>query len=165
MDETEYNRKIKICDEKGLKKAINKGMKKEKETGLKTNLDEIYDVFSDKNFIKNQMRDRYSGKFYKVPACYNSWYFCLIDLDGNVKICCQNDKITAGNIYKRSFKEIWMSKEFQKIRELGKFSFKPGTEDWKECNFCYWDKLQKDVHQKLMKYGKGGHNKIRVFQG
>lgn len=65
--------------------------------------------------------------FEKLPDLVNCTFrgicnWCVqkpyIDLDGNVSICCINQYIKIGNIFKSSFEEIWDGIPIQNIRKM-----------------------------------------------
>lgn len=48
--------------------------------------------------------------------CYVGWGFARILANGNVNPCLKAHRITVGNIYRQSFREIWNSEEQQLFR-------------------------------------------------
>jgi radical SAM protein with 4Fe4S-binding SPASM domain len=61
---------------------------------------------------------RYALGYYDSHPCYAPWTHSLIDFNGNVYICCMTrERIPPlGNINTQSFKEIWESLPYQRIR-------------------------------------------------
>jgi GTP 3',8-cyclase len=54
-----------------------------------------------------------------IPSqpCYVGWSFARILANGNVNPCLKAHRITVGNIYEQSFKEIWNSQKQQLFRK------------------------------------------------
>jgi len=48
--------------------------------------------------------------------CYAGWYFARILPDGNVNSCLKSHRIPVGNIYNKSFRDIWISKKQEEFR-------------------------------------------------
>lgn len=61
---------------------------------------------------------RYAFGYYDKHPCYAPWAHSLVDFNGNVYVCCMTrERIPSiGNIKTRSFKEIWESAAYQRIR-------------------------------------------------
>lgn len=61
---------------------------------------------------------RYAFGYYDQHPCYAPWTHSLIDFNGNVYVCCMTrERIPPiGNIRHQSFKEIWESPAYQRIR-------------------------------------------------
>lgn len=55
----------------------------------------------------------------KDKVCFIPWYSAYISWEGDVYPCCYyyNGQINFGNIFRKSFKEIWHSPAYQKFRE------------------------------------------------
>lgn len=51
----------------------------------------------------------------EIP-CYVGWLFARIMATGNVVPCCKGHRMTMGNVYKNSFKEIWNSFTYNEFR-------------------------------------------------
>ena len=61
-----------------------------------------------------------------VKKCYMGWFSATIGCRGNVWIGCGNKSLPpAGNIYKQSFKNIWLSSKAGTIRKNFKYTLKP----------------------------------------
>src|SRR5829696_1887823 len=60
----------------------------------------------------------YAFGYYDKSPCYAPWTHSLIDFNGNVYVCCMTrERIPPiGNIKSQSFKEIWESAAYQRIR-------------------------------------------------
>tara|TARA_R110000868_G_scaffold886_7_gene6758 strand:+ start:534 stop:1433 length:900 start_codon:yes stop_codon:yes gene_type:complete len=70
----------------------------------------------------------------RTKPCYYPFYKLYIHWNGDVQFCA-NDwgrVITVGNVFQQPIKEIWMSKEMQKVRMR---LVKKGR-DFKPCNNC-----------------------------
>jgi radical SAM protein with 4Fe4S-binding SPASM domain len=61
---------------------------------------------------------RYALGYYDNHPCYAPWTHSLIDFNGNVYVCCMTrERIPPlGNINTQSFKQIWESLPYQRIR-------------------------------------------------
>lgn len=66
--------------------------------------------------------------------CYYGWFYSAIKLNGDVSVCCFMQRLTIGNIYKTSFKNIWGSKAYARARAsaLTGYPFK----NYQECMNC-----------------------------
>jgi hypothetical protein len=49
--------------------------------------------------------------------CYVGWFFARILPDGNVNSCLKSHRIPVGNIYKHSFRDIWLSDKQAEFRK------------------------------------------------
>jgi MoaA/NifB/PqqE/SkfB family radical SAM enzyme len=52
----------------------------------------------------------------EVP-CYAGWLFARIMTTGSVVPCCKGHRMSMGNIYKNSFKDIWLSDTYNEFRK------------------------------------------------
>jgi radical SAM protein with 4Fe4S-binding SPASM domain len=61
---------------------------------------------------------RYALGYYDKHPCYAPWTHSLIDFNGNVYVCCMTrERMPAlGNLRDQSFREIWESAAYQRIR-------------------------------------------------
>ncbi len=55
------------------------------------------------------LRGVYDKEYVQQNSCYAGWLFSRIDAKGNVNPCLKSHKICVGNIYEKSFSEIWNS--------------------------------------------------------
>ncbi len=55
------------------------------------------------------LRGVYDKECVQENPCYTGWLFSRIDSQGNVNPCLKSHKICVGNIYEKSFSEIWNS--------------------------------------------------------
>ena len=67
--------------------------------------------------IDNSWKDLNSKESKKLTKCYMGWITVLIEVFGTVKIGCMDPlSPVAGNIYKKTLKEIWFSQKANDIR-------------------------------------------------
>jgi len=153
MDTTPNNKRIILKNDsiENLKKLIRKI--EFKKYRIKHNLNFIYNVFSDEAFVKHeQEREFCSIESVNARHCYYSWYNAFIDLSGNVTPCCLNHRAIMGNIYQKSFKEIWFSEEAKKIRSEAKNNLDLNKYMWQPCRFCFSNnKKNMRIHKKIIK--------------
>jgi radical SAM protein with 4Fe4S-binding SPASM domain len=103
--------------------------------------------------VPSNVLDNYntSGKFFETPpppACYSAWYYSFITLKGNVTPCALiPDHLIAGNILKKSYKDIWFSKKFMKIRLSGKYSL--FGHRYKACSQCLHHQFNCSMHNNI----------------
>lgn len=125
------------------------------------------------NFLKRinspaALKGKYeSGTITKQP-CYVGWAFVRILADGNINPCLKAHRISIGNIYKNSFRDIWNSQKQQLFRTK---SFKLDINDpyfrmignnpdiqFGCLNSCDNIQINIDIHKKyadmLEKYGR-----------
>ncbi|MBU1864370.1 MAG: radical SAM protein [Candidatus Omnitrophica bacterium] len=69
--------------------------------------------------VKERQKTEYDSNVDKLP-CYAGWDFARILTNGNVIPCCKGYLRPLGNIYKDSFKTIWMSRRYDEFRKKGK---------------------------------------------
>lgn len=50
------------------------------------------------------------------PPCYHGWFYSAIKLNGDVNVCCFMQRLTIGNVYKTSFKDVWESEAYSRAR-------------------------------------------------
>jgi MoaA/NifB/PqqE/SkfB family radical SAM enzyme len=50
------------------------------------------------------------------PPCFHGWFYSSIKLDGRVNVCCFLQRLTMGDVYKASFKDIWESEAYGHAR-------------------------------------------------
>lgn len=53
-------------------------------------------------------------------ACLNGWFSVIINIDGNVNICYRIPRMSLGNFFEMSFKDVWNSDEMLRTRLLWK---------------------------------------------
>ena len=70
------------------------------------------------------------------PPCFNGWFVMSVELDGSVGLCRRTDSIKVGDIKKGSFRDIWASKEFMRMRLAGRCGdFYKKNEDCRDCPY------------------------------
>ncbi len=57
----------------------------------------------------------YEKQVNNIP-CYIGWYYARVLTDGSIVPCCKAAKLSLGNIYDRSFSEIWHSLLYEEFR-------------------------------------------------
>lgn len=51
------------------------------------------------------------------PPCFHGYFYSAIRLNGDVNVCCFMQRVTIGNVFKSSFKDIWESDEYSRARQ------------------------------------------------
>lgn len=94
----------------------------------------------------------------KIRSCFIGWYYAFINFDGEVGPCCNFKKIlSVGNVYNDSFKSIWHSKAFHKLRLAGKYSL--FNHKFSVCNDCLcFRNFNNKIEQQLNKFQKHNTN-------
>ncbi|MBF0485630.1 MAG: radical SAM protein [Candidatus Omnitrophica bacterium] len=136
---------------------------------VKHNLFEIREVLTNGEFLKNPFsieRGRWNSDrlFYynnlhgDVTSCYTGWFYSLIDEKGRVIAPCDNIGIcVAGNIYDRSFKDIWFhSQKFKDIRRETLHSIDITKKRWAECRYCGHAVFNREIGEVLKGIKAGG---------
>lgn len=122
---------------------------------VNSNLEEIYDVYSNKNFLDSgQRREYYSGNKKKPRRCFFCWYQAFIELNCDVKPCCRRGDINIGNIKEKSFREIWNSDEYKRVRNNFKSDFDLNKDVWRNCNLCQYADLNRSIEKRVEKFQK-----------
>jgi radical SAM protein with 4Fe4S-binding SPASM domain len=143
---------VDACDHNS-KIALTKTMAHDIEVMLQKLLREKFFLRVASNLHRNH---RYSGKFLNKlnldpmppPACYHGWYYAFVSLAGNVTPCCKlKRELIAGNLYQASFRDIWNSDEFNKIRISGMTNLY--HKRFASCQMCCFYKLNEEVYEKL----------------
>jgi len=88
------------------------------------------------NFLNVFREQLNTTELYKLIPCYYGWLAALIDPDGVVNPCCRCYS-SPGNIYKKSFKDIWYSPSYNQFRKMSSVinvthTFPEGC----DCNSC-----------------------------
>jgi MoaA/NifB/PqqE/SkfB family radical SAM enzyme len=97
----------------------------EQHEGLVTFIEQ-YDSFIKRISVDSAKKGHYEIKTVPSQPCYAGWGFLRILASGEVNPCLKAHRISVGNLYKNSIKEIWNSKEEQLFR---KHSFKLDKND------------------------------------
>lgn len=58
-------------------------------------------------------------------ACYHGWFESAIRFNGDVNVCPFSKQLTIGNVFRKSFKDIWESDEYSSARSLALKGKKP----------------------------------------
>jgi len=147
LEITPFNKHLIISESeiKNLKEII----KRSNTFGVDSNINEIYKIFSNKEFLRSGQNMNFSNARL-IKKCYVPWYYTIIEADGSVAPCCRGYPIfTVGNIYMNSFKEIWFSNEFKKLRSEMKNSININEKKWENCRYCYHYSLNKEISEKI----------------
>ena len=86
--------------------------------------------------------------------CYMGWAESRVLANGDVVPCCKADKMPLGNIHRRGFRGIWLSRSYGKFREKAKSL--PKSDPYFRKISCYkvcddwW--LNKQVHLRYREY-------------
>ena len=88
------------------------------ELGLIVSDEEAFPFGRTESEVRLGRAGRYAFGYYDKHPCYAPWTHSLIDFNGNVYVCCMTrERIPPiGNIKNQSFKEIWESTAYQRIR-------------------------------------------------
>ncbi|TAM38051.1 radical SAM protein [bacterium] len=78
---------------------------------------EQYLPFIERLSAKSALRGEYETNTITGRPCYVGWAFARILADGSVNPCLKAHRISVGNVYKQSFKEIWNGKKEQLFRD------------------------------------------------
>ncbi len=97
----------------------------------------FYDTCRDVFFKHGYFRTFYFDRFFEPGfKCQVGWFLALIDIRGNVFLCCNNQQFIVGNIFKDSFSDIWNGRSAQIARLKMKHDFNIEDKIWKECHYC-----------------------------
>ncbi|MGC8929690.1 MAG: radical SAM protein [Candidatus Woesearchaeota archaeon] len=75
-------------------------------------------IHAAKNYLMGKIS--YKNERIDFVPCYVGWVFARIMADGSVVPCLKAHRMPIGNIYKKSFKEIFFSKEYDEFRYCAK---------------------------------------------
>ena len=90
--------------------------------------------------------------------CHVGWFYSCIDEHGQVLAPCDNVGVCiAGNIYERSFKDIWFDNDFlhDTLREASGGIHSCSTK-WQECRHCSYVPVNKRLNEKVRQVAQGG---------
>ena len=113
---------LKIQNKKHFESLVKKGSVYSKEYHIKTNLQTL--------LLKR-----------KIVPCYTGFWQSFIESNGDVFFCCRNPVI-LGNIKTASFRKIWYSNAYDKLR---KKRYSPGKCKYDEC-------LLKSTNQRIANF-------------
>lgn len=117
-----------------------------------TNMENIREIFKNESFIRSRQERRgYDGGLFRFNSCFLGWISSYIDIKGNVFVCCfrQKPEDIAGNIYDKSFSDIWNSQAFHEIRLRYRNRFDITDESWGSCRLCPFMGLNKSIYDRV----------------
>ena len=135
-------------------------------TGVQHNLQEIRRVLRTGNMFRNEVTiprsPRHNDRlfFYNntdgTPRCYVAWFYAFVDEKGRVIAPCDNVGVcVAGNIYRRSFKDIWThSVSLRRIRREAACGIDTAQDRWIECRNCGHASFNAHIAKELSIRGK-----------
>lgn len=136
-----------------LKFEARRLLKARKPPRLKTNIRDFvrfllqarfFDSCEDVWFNQGYFRTFYFDKHFENDfRCHFGWFFSLIDIRGNVFLCCNHQQMIVGNIFKESFEKIWKGPLAVKARLKMKHDFDITDSFWRECHYCNHDNFFK----------------------
>ena len=137
---------IAINSLKKLKEVIKRIFRRRNNIKIKTNIMEICQSLLSVDSYNNHERLDICGlsnkslyfqdNFKKDFSCYVGWFRTYILNSGDVWLCFGRATAPAGNIYRKSFKEIWYSKEAHQVRLDMKYNYRMQDQHWKRCIRC-----------------------------
>lgn len=86
------------------------------------------------------------------PPCYHGWFYSAIKLNGDVNVCCFMQRLTIGNVFKTSFKEVWKSDAYSRAR-LSALTGDP-LKNYHECVNCRVAWRNKEITAQLDIYNR-----------
>jgi radical SAM protein with 4Fe4S-binding SPASM domain len=94
-------------------------------------------------------REQANGEW---PPCYHGWFYSSIKLNGLVNVCCFQQRLTIGNVFETSFKDVWESPAYAKARvsALTGDTFK----NYEECANCKVAWRNKEIGKQLDMYDR-----------
>jgi MoaA/NifB/PqqE/SkfB family radical SAM enzyme len=127
-------------DDPGLEKLVPA---KEQSDYIRKELIKVKDYLDGKNvkhnimyFLKGFRGKLDTTELYRYIPCYYPWLSSMIDLDGNVYLCCRC-YIPVGNIQENSFKEIWFGNSYREMRkEAFQINVRQKSVKGCYCNSC-----------------------------
>ena len=129
------------------------------EVAITNNFEDILNLTSKKNFIEKKPKwsveyfSNFAGTKKKI-RCYIGYYFAQIDLSGDVTLCCINRRFIVGNIHKKSFFDVWDSKQANDFRLKAKYEIDLNGRKWKDCNHCLQWKFLLSLNERAEEYKK-----------
>ena len=106
------------------------------------------DILPEKKVLKEMACKK--GK--TLMPCFNGWFVASIEANGSVGFCCKVNKMNIANVNKKSFRDIWESKEFMRMRLAGR----RGELDkmFKECSQCSYRQDNINIARMIMALNK-----------
>ncbi len=71
----------------------------------------------------------------RIDKCYNGWFFAKIQTNGDVYICCKENR-PIGRVNKGNFKDVLFSPEYINRILEGKRYVDLRSLNWRKCGFC-----------------------------
>lgn len=71
----------------------------------------------------------------RVNRCYNGWFFLKIDIDGNVYICCRENK-PLGKVGSGNIRKVLLSPNYIARIIEGKNCVNFNSPNWRKCKYC-----------------------------
>ena len=65
---------------------------------------------------RNVVQGHYDQGITDSMPCYVGWVFSRITAEGNVNFCLKTDEYPIANLYKKNFREIWSSRDYELFR-------------------------------------------------
>jgi MoaA/NifB/PqqE/SkfB family radical SAM enzyme len=87
------------------------------------------------------------------PPCYHGWFYSAIKLNGDVNVCCYSQSLTIGNVYARSFKDLWLSQEYARARSLSLSGGQPFRNDH-DCQNCRASRRNLEIGEQMRMYNR-----------
>jgi MoaA/NifB/PqqE/SkfB family radical SAM enzyme len=140
---------------KDLIKVLIRVSRMNKTRRLKTNMDDLCKLLSLSRF-RQDGRDVpskglpsrsyfYDREFEPGFKCFSGWLFARVSLNGEVHYCCHNRQFCVGNIYKNSFKDIWMGRKAMASRLAFRDRFDIKKRLFTECHLCTSADSHRDI--------------------
>lgn len=76
---------------------------------------EVFDFNSHLKLPGHREKTKISGDW--LP-CYYGWFNSAIKFNGDVNVCCFMQSVNIGNAYETSFKNVWESEEYARVRAM-----------------------------------------------
>jgi len=143
LDTTKYTRDLAPTAKHliQLKETIKKLL--EKSFGINTNLIDLYNCINENGKVE-----------FNIRRCFVGWLRISLELNGKIGFCCQNDKLIIGTWRRDSIIKSWYSKQAQILRRKMKYKFGVDKNLWKNCNFCFMERTNKEIDLLLRKFKK-----------
>lgn len=133
---------------------------------FKNNLQSLWNIVANSGMFENVVpidhapmhNDRlffYDSTGGQKTRCNIGWFYSYIDEHGQVLAPCDSVGVCiAGNIYERSFKDIWFNNEYmhETLREASA-GIRTCSSKWKECRHCSYVPVNKFLDDKISRAG------------
>jgi MoaA/NifB/PqqE/SkfB family radical SAM enzyme len=131
---------------------------------FKNNLQSLWDIVTNSGMFEKvyaiehaaMHNDRlffYDATGGKQTPCHIGWFYSHIDEHGQVLAPCDSVGVCiAGNIYERSFKDIWFDNDYmhETLREAA-VGVQTCNSKWKECRHCSYVHVNKLLNDKVIR--------------